>query len=242
VAVGVSATAPMHRDCRREERRVGIAKFISWRLAVCALVLGVLSMSTTMAWGVVTWHQQAGMRYGSHDGIDWQRKSSSAYSISRGARHCDDGSRVLDVGIGAALGMQRGIDWVSVDDSVRWQSGIGPPREDLLVVTLGWPWSALGGLKYTNSEGSDRSVGLISVTLDRKESKRLLVPTAPILGGLLGDLAVFVAGWWVVVGMATTIYRVRRAIRQECIECGYHHVVRNSACPECGAKWAARGS
>jgi hypothetical protein len=65
---------------------------------------------------------------------------------------------------------------------------------------------------------------------------RIILPLRPIVPGLVADIAVFAAAWWLLAAAVSFVRAAGRRSRGRCVACGYDLVSapRDLPCPECG--------
>jgi hypothetical protein len=101
----------------------------------------------------------------------------------------------------------------------------------------GWPWVALTSVRWFHSGvGFEAGLeGAVEVDVGLRSLELAYTPSWP---GLLGDLGVFGAAWWLLLStpmLTRTVRRRFRISRGVCAACGYD--LKGSplgTCPECG--------
>ena len=112
---------------------------------------------------------------------------------------------------------------------------VKPSTVGLLAWRAGWPLHCAGGqVEYAKST----SPGSVDVSQAGRSILGLTLPAKLWVGPLLGNIAVFSTGTYVLILSWTTVRRLRRERSGVCVQCGYERfgLPINAPCPECGAE------
>ncbi len=223
-------------------------------ISLC-LLLGTIT-SVVIAWWFVLWSDFGGSSYEvrEFEVNGWYgvvEKSPGFVGVSA-ANPNDHGETVVwDV-----LSAQRGFSR-SPAALPSWVDFSEPPGETSEIITraIGWPWQCLHSISERRErrliwewdfEDHGMLLGenpLTNVSKSWIDPRRL--PVAPLWIGMLGNTAVFGAGWFVIAltGLPWRWWRVRRRRKRNlCQHCGYDRRSSTSPerCSECGRSQAER--
>jgi hypothetical protein len=205
--------------------------FIAWPLALCAIHFG---------WSV------HGLR--SEGGRAWADSSGAVFSVSRSQRWLGDWWQVFSPSASSSvlpLGEKHPLPgWVATPS----RPPSGEKREDVSRVDTaahGWPWRCLASESWmikapTFRPGlwpmQYREVLRGNLVLAETTSGRTIMPLRPVWGGLAADVALWSAGWLVLLRGFEIGRAARRRRAGRCASCGYDRrgLDAGAACPECG--------